>query len=277
MRSSIVITSWWSNCLGLTALHKLAAYAPSRELYVMQAGKTDTQMDRFRQFLPTQVTELPYPAELQAEDGPMREYLVRIALQDHDGVWFVDHDTFLLAPATSWFTAADRILAKSEVCLCTVKPYPRAGVTMPAYWASPKRWPQNLSSFNSIPFQTMPCARRPDLHRHNGNLTIPQKDTLVQVREELDALHLAGTICFQQNGADNCLLPVFPPHYHLGGLHLYTGPADPPASLPPSFFEWRRSKILTFERFFNECPKEWLAIEDPELLRRHREASEPFL
>jgi hypothetical protein len=28
---------------------------------------------------------------------------------------------------------------------------------------------------------------------------------------------------------------------------------------------------MSFDAFFRNCPREWLAIEDPELLRRHEE------
>ena len=87
MRSSVVVTSWWSNCLALTCLERLSAYAPGRELFVMQAGKSDTQMEKFRAFLPERVTELPYPAHIAADDSAMREYLARVALHGQEGVW----------------------------------------------------------------------------------------------------------------------------------------------------------------------------------------------
>jgi hypothetical protein len=271
MRSSIVVTSWWSNCLALTALHRLVECAPGRELYVIQAGKTDIQMDRFRRFLPKHVRELHYPSHLLADDSPMREYLVREALRNSEGVWFVDHDTFITASAVPWLETADRLLEKSNICLCTREPFPGSGVTQPAYWTSPKRWPQGLSSFDPVPFKAKPYSRRPDLYRHDGHLTLPLKDTLVQIREELDAMRMAGALLFDHNGTGDYLLPVFPRHQHIGGLHLYTGPVHPPSSMPQAFFEWRRYVVSNFERFFTGCPKEWIDHEEPELLRRHRE------
>jgi hypothetical protein len=271
MESIVVVTSWWSNCLALTSLHRLVEFAPGREIYVMQAGKTNTQMDRFRQFMPRGVTELHYPPHLLADDSPMREYLAREALHEREGAWFFDHDAFLLTPAAAWLTKVDALLDKSPVCLCTRHPLPGEGVTQPAYWLSPRRWPNGLSSFDPVPFHPKPYALRPDLCRHDGNLTLPDKDTLVKVREELEAMQRVWTLSIGNNRACPSPLPAFPPHTHLGGLHLYTGPIHPPVGIPSAFFEWRRHVVLCFDRFFRACPPEWLAVEDPELLRRHRE------
>jgi hypothetical protein len=271
MRSCIVVTSWWSNCLALTCLLRLVEFVPKREIYVMQAGKSDSQMDLFREFLPPGVTELRYPRHLLADDSPMREYLARTALRDHEGAWFIDHDTFLLASADPWFSEADALFDRSDICLCTRRPASGAGVTQPAYWLSPRRLPRGLSSFDPVPFRAKPYARRPDLHRHDGHLAIPGKDTLVQVREELEAGGLTGTLSLGDDLAGSSFLASFPPHDHIGGLHLYTGPVRPPAGMPPAFLDWRWRIVERFEQFFRECPPQWLAIEDPELLRRHRE------
>jgi ribosomal protein S12 methylthiotransferase accessory factor len=271
MRSPIVVTSWWSNCLALTCLRQLRACAPGRELYVMQAGKSDAQMRRFRDLLPQGVTELPYPAHVAPDDSAMREYLAKEALRDLEGVWFFDHDAFLQVPAEAWFAEVDTVLSRSKACLCTRRPLPGEGVTQPAYWLSPRRWPTGLSSFSPVPFRPRPYARRPDLHRHDGNLAIPGKDTLVQVYEELAAMNLTGTFYAGDGDSAGHLLPPFPPHIHIGGLHLYTGVSQPPRDLPPAFFEWRRHTLLSFDAFFRSCPPEWLAIEEPELLRRHAE------
>lgn len=156
MRSIIIVSSWWSNCLALTCLHRMAAFASGREIHVIQAGKPDVQMDRFRQFLPQRVTEIPYPAHIGPDDSAMREYLARDAFRERDGVWFFDHDTFLLEPADHFFEATDERFSNSQVCLCTRRPLPGAGVTQPAYWLSPLRWPEGLSSFAPVPFQPKP-------------------------------------------------------------------------------------------------------------------------
>jgi hypothetical protein len=266
-----VVTSWWSNCLALTCLHRLARFAPGREILVVQFGKSSAQMERFRAFLPRGVIELHYPRRLLADDGPAREYLARKAVGDRDGAWFVDHDAFLLASVTSWLDAADLRFADSRICLCTRRPRPRAGITQPAYWLSPRRLPSDLSSFSPVPFEPKPFARRPDLHRHDGNLTRPRKDTLVKVREELQRKGMVGSLSFEDASEDGDFLPRFPPHIHLGGLHLYTGPTHPLTSMPRSFFDWRRHVTLSFDRYYATCPPEWLAIEDPALLRRQRQ------
>ncbi|MFH0878831.1 MAG: hypothetical protein V2A34_03885 [Lentisphaerota bacterium] len=271
MESSIVVTSWWSNCLALTSLRQLVAFAPGRKLYVMQAGKSDLQMARFRALLPGQVTELHYPPHLLTDDSPMREYLAREVFRSSEGVWFVDHDTFFLAGISAWLDAADAIFDSRNICICTRTPHLGAGVTQPAYWLSPGKWPQGLSSFDPIPFQPKPYTRRPDLHRHKESLAIPGKDTLVQVWEELEARQMAGTFPLEEEPAGNHLLPAFPSHQHLGGLHVYTGWVQPPASMPQAFFDWRRHVVSRFEEFFQSCPPEWMEIEEPELLRRHEE------
>jgi hypothetical protein len=271
MRSIIVVTSWWSNCLALTCLHQLLEFAAGCEIFVIQAGKSDTQMGRFRRFLPEGITELLYPSELEPDDSAMREYLAKDVLRSRTGAWFFDHDTFLLSPADPFFEWADSLFSQSEICLCTRRPLPGAGVTQPAYWLSPMRWPPGLSSFAPVPFQPRPYTRRPDLHRHDGNLTIPVKDTLVQVREELETLHMTGT--FPTDGDDGMphFLTSFPQHDHIGGLHLYTGPTQPLDDMPPLYYRWRRHTLLSFDKFFRNCPQEWRAIENQELLRRHAE------
>lgn len=267
MRSVIVVTSWWSNCLALACLHRLAEFAPGRELYVMQAGKSGPQMEKLRALLPPGVTELHYPAHLPTDDSPMREYLARDALRERDGAWFIDHDTFLLAPAAAWLEEADLRFEDAGACLATAVPRHGPGLTQPAYWLSPSRWPGGLSSFDPIPFHVKPHTRRPDLFRHDGRtLSMPVKDTLVQVAGELEERGLATAFPLEAGAPGACALPAFPRHRHLGGIHLYTGPV-----LPPRFLEWMRGVVGAFDRFFSECPAEWLASEEPELLRRHRE------
>ncbi|MCK5806740.1 MAG: hypothetical protein KAI66_28185, partial [Lentisphaeria bacterium] len=247
MHSSIVVTSWWSNCLALNCLHRLAVLAPERELYVMQAGKTEEQMEYFREFLPDCVTELPYPTHLLADDWAMREYLARDVLSGLEGAWFQDHDTFLLEPAEAWFAESDTRFATSAICLCTRRPAPGAGITQPTYWLSPQRWPDGLSSFAPVPFEPKPFSARPDLHWQDGQLTRPGKDTLVQVREELEVLGLAGTFPDEDADPSGHILPPFLPCVHIGGLHLYTGPAQLHSNPPPGFLDWRRHTAMGFD------------------------------
>ena len=271
MRSIVVVTSWWSNCLALTCLNSLLEFAPGCRLHVMQAGKSETQMERFRGALPDGVAELAYPAYVLGDDSAMREYLAKDALSDQEGVWFFDHDAFLTEPADAWFEAADLRFADSQVCLCTRTPCAGAGVTQPAYWLSPRRWPAGLSSFAPVPFEPKPYTRRPDLHRHDGMLVLPRKDTLMQVREELEVLDMTATFPTEDGDSAQHFLPPLPQHVHIGGLHLYTGPTRPPTDMPPAFFDWRRHILLSFDAFFQHCPQELLELEDPVLLGRHRE------
>lgn len=271
MRSCVVVTSWWSNCLAITCLHRLLAFVPGREIFVMQAGKSPTQLDRFRECIPPGVKELRYPDHFLPDDSAMREYLMKEALPDRAGAWFFDHDAFLLEPSGAWFELADALFAGSSVRLCTRKPLPNAGVTQPAYWLSPRKWIAGLSSFAPVPFEPKPFSRRPDLNRHDGRLVLPEKDTLVQVREELEALGMAGTFPTPGDDSTEHFLPSFPPHIHIGGLHLYTGASRPHSCMPAAFLDWRRHTLLCFDAFFSNCPREWLAKEDPELLRRHEE------
>lgn len=267
MRSVIVVTSWWSNCLALTCLHLLAKFAPDRVVYVMQAGKSESQMERFRAFLPSGVSELHYPPDRLADDSAMREYLAFEALGDADGAWFVDHDTFLLSPAESWFSTADRHFGGTDMCLCTATPRHGPGLTQPAYWLSPRRWPPGVSAFHPVPFCPKPYVRRPDLRRQSEVQAIPGKDTLVQAAEELEALGKAGTFPLEQTAGSSHVLPRFPPHRHLGGIHLYTGRYRP---FSGGYDSWVHQTVGDFEDFFAGCPKEWLEVEEPELLRRHR-------
>lgn len=272
MRSSVVVSSWWSNSLALTCLARLAAFAPGREIYVIQAGKSDAQMERFRGCLPRGVKELPYPTYVLPDDWAMREYLAKDALRDTEGAWFFDHDTFLQEPADQWFCDADARFSSSGICLCTRPPgMAGGGVTQPAYWLAPLRWPSGLSSFAPVPFEPKPHAGRPDLHRTDGNWVVPTMDTLSQVRNELEAMGMVGTFALEPDHAEGHLMESFPPHIHIGGIYLYTGPTRPRNGMPPAFFTWRRRTLLSFDAFFRNCPQEWLAIEEPELLRRHGE------
>ncbi|MCB8945642.1 MAG: hypothetical protein H6658_17975 [Ardenticatenaceae bacterium] len=264
MKSSLVVTSWWSNCLGLRCLHNLVAYAPTRDIFVMQAGKSPQQMQYFRDYMPEEVTELHYPDHLAADDSPMREYLALTLMRDEKGVWFIDHDTFFYEDCRAWLEQADNYFAQSGCCFCIGLPRNGGGVTQPAYWLSPARWPTGLSSFDPIPFREKALSRRPDLHLNNGDLIMPQKDTLVQVRDELDVYGLVGSFPLTMEEAAQHPLSVFPKHGHIGGIYLYTGPV-----LDARFDDWMHYTVTEFERFFATCPPEWLAIEEPELLRRH--------
>jgi len=269
MPSPLVVTSWWSNCLGLLCLQRLVEHSSGREIFVMQAGKSAEQMARFRKLMPAGVVELHYPEELPADDSRMREYLALTMMRDYAGAWNIDHDTFFQEDCEPWLTEADRWLTQAGVCLCIGEPRQGPGVTQPAYWLSPARWPSGLSSFDPIPFAKKTHVGRPDLHLHNGDLIQPEKDTLAQVRDELTERNLAATFPLTVPAAGEHPLPPFPSHTHLGGIHVYTGPVR-----SPEVYDWVRHTVTQFERFFASCPTEWLDAEEPELLRRHRQLKE---
>lgn len=269
MRSCVLVTSWWSNCLALACLQQLRAFAPDRELLVAQAGKSAAQAERFRRMAPAGVGEIFCPAGLAGDDSSMREHLARVALREREGVWFFDHDCFLLAPAEAWFAAADAQLGGSQVCLCTRPAADGAGITQPAYWLSPRRLPADLPPFHPAPYTPRPYTLRPDLELNTAPLAVPRKDTLVAVAEALSAAGLAATYPDAGEPHAGHLLPPLPRHVHLGGLHLYTTPVEPPAGAPPGFLEQVLRTVRVFDTFFKACPPEWLAVEEPELLRRH--------
>ena len=224
VHSPLVVTSWWSNSLGLTCLHRLAGHALRRPIYLVQAGKSAEQMARFRALMPPGVTELTYPEALPADDSRIREYIALTLLREFPGAWFIDHDAFFHEDPEAWFGQADAWFGAGDICLAIGEPRDGPGITQPAYWLSPNRWPQGLSSFDPVPFSEKPHVRRPDLARTDGDLVQPLKDTLVQVREELAGRGLAGWFPLTAEAAARHVLPPFPRHTHLGGLHLYTGP-----------------------------------------------------
>jgi hypothetical protein len=265
--SRIVVISWWSNCLGLTCLHHLAAHTRLRAISVVQVGKSAKQRERFREHLPAGITELPYPEEAPAEHARVLADVSLRQLRSERGVWFVDHDVFLHADWEAWLLAADEGFSASEACLCLPRlPVHVPAITQPAFWLSPARWPASITSFDPIPFEARAESRRPDLFHHSGDLRMPVKDTLVQARDELAAWGRTGDFPLDAEGAAGLARPSFPAHTHLGGLHLFTGP-----KLPAAFDAWVQATVTRFTDFYAHCPAEWLVVEDPELLRRLRQ------
>ena len=241
MRSPLVVTSWWSNSLGLTCLHRLAKRPLRRPIYLIQAGKSAEQKARFRAGMPPGVIELAYPDELPADDSKMREYLALALLRELPGAWFIDHDAFFHEDPEPWFSLADDWFGANALCLCIGEPRNGPGITQPAYWISPGRWPQGISSFDPVPFREKPHVRRPDLSRTDGDLVQPLKDTLVQAREELAAHGLSGWFPLTLEAAARHTLPPFPSHTHLGGLHAYTNPTPSGARTTGRPRRWLRS------------------------------------
>jgi hypothetical protein len=265
-RSSIVVISWWSNCIGLDCLHRLVEHTRDRDIIVVQVGKSAEQKALFRQYLPTRVVELPYPESAPAEHSRVVYEVALRQLRAESGVWFVDHDVFVHEDCEPWLMAADDWFSQSNLCLCLSAISTGPAITQPAFWLSPTRWPDTITSIDPIPFQAHESARRPDLFRHSGEMRMPVKDTLVQARDDLTAVRRVGYFpLVTEAGADH-KLPPFPRHTHLGGLFLFAGPL-----LPPEFEAWMKTTVLRFTEFFERCPVGWLAIEEPQLLQRLRE------
>jgi uncharacterized protein len=266
VHSALVVTSWWSNSLGLACLHRLARHSERRPIYVMQGGKSAEQMALFRELMPSGVVELDYPETLAHDDSRMREYLALTLLRDLAGAWFFDHDLLFHTYCEPWLVAADQWFSESRICLCIGEPRNGRGITQPGYWLSPARWPEMAVSFDPVPCVEKAWVRRPDLSRYDGDVVEPVKDTLVRAREELIVRGLCSWFPLTSEAATRHSLPAIPAHAHLGGIHLYTGPILGAAHRP-----WMEQTVAQFERFFAECPPEWLQAEDPELLRRHSE------
>ncbi len=248
-RSPLVVISWWSNCLGLTCLHALAAHTRQRPLYLVQVGKSAAQRARLRPFLPPGVQELAYPDTAPAEHSRVIAYVV--AALPTAGLWFIDHDVFWQEDGEGWLETADARLHAAPYCLC-LPATDSPAITQPAFWVSPARWPAGLS-FDAIPFQARPEARRPDLYRFDGAMQMPVQDTLAHARGRLSAQGQVVTY----NLAD------FPRHTHLGGLYLLAGPL-----LPDAWRDWMQATVDRLNRFFTDCPPAWRAIEEPVLRQR---------
>ncbi|MGQ9600976.1 MAG: hypothetical protein ACUVWZ_16400 [Anaerolineae bacterium] len=259
MRSELVVISWWSNCLGLACLHNLVTHTDHRPIYVAQVGKSAAQQERFRQYLPPAVQELPYPAHLPAEHGPVIETIARQLLSDRTGLWFIDHDLLVREPLEEWLEAMDQAFARSSCCLCYPESDDSLAITGPAFWVSPVRLPPDLPSFAPVPYQPMPSSRRPDLFRAPADLTLPIKDTLVMAAEYLAE---RGRACTYS-------LASFPRSDHMGGLYLFATEL-----LPETFRDWVRQRVERFTAFYASCPSAWLEAEDPILLERLSEFSQ---
>ena len=275
MRSALVVISWWSNCLALASLHNLVRYTRQRAMLVVQVGKPEEQKERFRAHLPPTVQELPYPAERTAEDWRVRETVARELLGEREGVWFIDHDLFVREDAEGWLEDMDCRFEGSNVCLCHPSPVRGPTITNPAFWLSPPRFPPGMPGFARLPYQEEPLASRPYAARaapgsdRPAALMLPEKDTLVAAREFLLE---RGMVCgFPLTEADRAPggPAPFPRFEHIGGLYTFTGDVPPLA-----LHSWVARCVARFTAFYQKCPPEWVAIEEPMLLRRLEEFQE---
>jgi len=263
VHSALVVISWWSNCLGLSCLHRLVQHTHERDLIVVQVGKSAGQKQRFREHVPRDVIELEYPNDAPGEHSRVIQAVALRQMRTAGGLWFIDHDVLMHEDCTAWLAASDAIFSERDICLgLHAAPPASPAITQPAFWMTPARWPESIPSLDAIPFEPQPSARRPDLFRHDGAMRMPLKDTLIEARDELDR---AGKVARFPLAGDQAAgdLPPFPRHTHLGGLFLLAGPL-----LPPEFAGWMRTTVAQLVDFYAGCPAAWRAIEDAELLRR---------
>jgi hypothetical protein len=249
MLSSIVVISWWSNCLGLYAIHKLIEHLPNSKIYVIQTGKNEDLKERFREFLPHEVKELFYPENEPAPHWKVLEFTVKNLLMREEGLWFFDHDTFLLENAETWMYKIERKLKKSKCLMCIADRKHYRSLTIPAFWISPRYLPEDMQSFSPFPEYTDPIANKPFIQITTiPNLIMPQKDTLEIFIDGLMTKHQVLTYDLESD---------FPKHSHLGGLNIFVY-----RNLPAELKEHGMQTAKKFLQFYKECPDEWLEIED---------------
>jgi hypothetical protein len=263
MKSDMVVISWWSNCLGLACLHNLAEHTRGRNIYVVQVGKPEMQKERFRDYLPPTVEELPYPPDRPAEDWRVRETVARELLGDREGLWFVDHDLFVQESCEGWLAGMDRRFERSNVCLCHHFPVRGPSITIPAFWLSPVRLPQGMPSFARLPYREEPVASRPYALRQSGALMMPEKDTLVAAMEFLQEQDMVCGFPLTEGDRVPDGPAPFPRFEHIGGLYTFTGEV-----LPELLHDWMARCVERFTAFYKGCPPEWVSVEDPILVQR---------
>jgi hypothetical protein len=264
VKSHLVVISWWSNCLGLACLHNLASYICDRNLYVVQVGKPEAQKEWFRHLMPSQVQELFYPDSEGTEDWRVRETVARHLLDQEEGLWFIDHDLFVVESCEAWFTEMDRRFENADVCFCHALPGHGPSVTNPAFWLSPTRFPPGTPSFARLPVCEEPIVGRPYAVCDTiPPLMLPEKDTLVAAMEFWQKKDLVCGFPLRARDYVAGGLPLFPEHEHIGGLATFAS-----ALPPPGLWGWVSRCVIQFEAFYAMCPPEWAATEEPVLLAR---------
>lgn len=263
MKSELVVISWWSNCLGLDCLHNLVRYTGSRTIYVIQTGKPEEQKERFRTYLPPAVKELPYPPDHLADDWRVRESVARELLRTSDGLWFIDHDLFVREDCQGWLGDMNQRFSRSTICLCHPSPVSGPSITAPAFWLSPKRFPPGMPGFARLPYYEDPVASKPYATHQTAPLMMPEKDTLVAVKEFLHERGVVGGFPLTDRDCINGGPLPFPRHEHIGGLYTFTG--EVLSELPR---DWMVSYVERFTEFYSACLLAWVSIEDPVLLQR---------
>ncbi len=258
LKSKIVVISWWSNCLVLQSMKTVLRHSGKEDVLLVQCGKSKASRERLRRFLDERVREIHYPDDRPAEHFQVLEYLVRGPLKGEEGIWFLDHDVFLLGDARLFFQELDRKFQKNKIALFV--PEGRT-MTNPAFWLSPARLPENCPSFSPVPAKTSRVSRRPDVYSRQNTPQSPEYDTLVKAYEAME----------KEGKASLFPLLFFPEHEHIGGLHLLTW--DPRAlkrliAKDIGLKNYFQNTFSRFLAFYESCPQEWLALEDESLLKR---------
>ena len=257
--------------MGLVCLEHLAHFAPDRELFVMQVGKSHEQADRFRRRLPDGVTELRYSPDAPAEHWRVLDALTRNALASHEGVWFVDHDVIFEGSWDRWLAAMDDQLLGDGVCCLAVprRTASRRSLTSPFFWLSPSRLPADAPSFAPIPDRASASSRRPDLFWRSLAPSLAERDTLDAAFDALSRTTRATTFSLDRSSPAPRGIPAYD---HVGGLHALTWSALSDGtdwrSLDAPFRAWMKDCHDRLRFFFASCDAALLDLEDPSLLRR---------
>ena len=254
MISTLIVISWWSNCLGLKCIEKLKMFLPGRKIIVLQVGKQHAIKEKFSKSLPPDVEEIIYPKNEICSHWRVIEVVVKTILKESEGLWFFDHDVFLMQNATSWLNKMDDILGNSNVSMClpSYNETHRSG-TSPAFWISPVRLPQDTPCFSPLPLKEDQIAKKPfDRYPLHIKLNVPQYDTLMKAAEYLERSNLVSY--FDPNSQDLAF-------NHLGNLNLFAF-----KNLPDNLKEFFHELNQKYRKFYSDLPPELLNSEDRILL-----------
>lgn len=273
-KSPIVVISWWSNCLALECLQRLTQFTRDRKIFLVQVGKSDEQKWKMRQVLPPCIVELDYPPDSPAEHSRIIRHIVKESLSQETGLWFFDHDLFLLEAIENWLHQVETEIERSYRILVLPQHEKKTpSITIPLFWISPKRWPGDLEGFDPVPFNPQLSAIQPYQISAELTLRLPRMDTLEEACGILENdQRVAFFPMYKQLGGP---FPSFPAYQHLGGLNLFSNSTSHSISeLNPNLQNWICKTTQIFSKFFTECPEDWLEIEDPALLNRLSEYRE---
>ncbi len=268
MKSDLVVISWWSNCLALYCLQQLARYVHGRRVYVVQVGKSEEQKRLFRYYMPSDLVELSYEEGRGEWDWVVRETVGRELLASVEGLWFVDHDFFLLEDGSAWWDEMDRRLEGPAFCLAHAERELGQSVTDPLFWISPRRLPTDIPGFAPLAADPGTLSDPSRGNPGSGATGVPRWETMAYMAHALRARKQVLTFPVGGNTTVDGGPPALPKHQHLGGLYMFLH-----QSLPEELAERMSSYREAYRSFYKGCPPQWRSIEDPRLkerLRRHR-------